>query len=119
MNHRPGDAVVALPDRVHRYVGQRRQRERYLGCGLFADPAWDILLDLFVAEQRGVRISVTSACIASMVPTSTALRWIGLLQRSGLIVRERDRSDRRVAHVRLTPEGRQGLARWAEAALPA
>ncbi len=104
-----------LHETVRRYASQRRQRTTYLGTGLFADPAWDILLDLFVAEGRGTKISVTSACIASMVPTSTALRWVRLLETSGLITRRKDATDRRVAHLILTAEGRLGVLRWAEA----
>lgn len=102
---------------MRRYTVQRQRRSKYLGVGLFADPAWDILLDLFVAEGRGADISVTSACIASLVPRSTALRWIGLLETGGLVVRRKDTTDRRVAYLALTSEGRAGVLRWAEAAL--
>lgn len=112
-----GHKLAWIRDRVRRYTVQRQRRSKYLGVGLFADPAWDILLDLFVAEGRGADISVTSACIASLVPRSTALRWIGLLETGGLVVRRKDTTDRRVAYLALTSEGRAGVLRWAEAAL--
>ena len=45
------------------------------GEGLFADPAWDIMLDLFAARIEGKDITVSSAGIAACVPPTTALRW--------------------------------------------
>ena len=82
----------------------RRRRETLLGPALFADPAWDILLDLLVAEDEGRPISVTSLCIAAAVPATTAQRWIGVLAESGLIVRQPNPSDRRTVLVSLAPE---------------
>jgi hypothetical protein len=51
----------------------RRLRERLLPAGLFADPAWDMLLDLYAAEIEEQPVSVTSACIAAAAPATTAL----------------------------------------------
>ncbi len=68
--------------RAKEYYRKRRLRERMFGNpDLFADPAWDILIDLFIASEEGRKISVSSACIASAVPTTTALRWIKILGR--------------------------------------
>src|SRR3546814_1843272 len=42
-----------------------------------SDPAWDMLLDLYLAAERNTRpVSISSLCIASAVPATTALRWI-------------------------------------------
>jgi DNA-binding MarR family transcriptional regulator len=69
----------------------RRKRELIFGTafgdGLFADPAWDLLLDLYVHNARQRRISVSSACLAAAVPTTTALRYITELLKRGLIER--------------------------------
>ncbi len=69
----------------------RRKRELIFGAafgdGLFADPAWDLLLDLYVHNARQRRISVSSACLAAAVPTTTALRYITELLKRGLIER--------------------------------
>ena len=61
-----------------------------------------MLLDLFSAHVNSRRISVTSACLAANVPTTTALRWIGILEQAGLLQRERDEADARRMFVRLT-----------------
>ena len=72
---------------------------------LFGEPAWDMLLDLYIARVKGVQISVTSLCIAGSVPTTTGLRWIQLLVRSGLARRHADESDARRTFVEITDEG--------------
>jgi hypothetical protein len=71
----------------------RRMRERYFPPDLFADPAWDILLDLKAARQEGQHVSVSSLCIAAAVPPTTALRWITAMTESGMLVRRQDPAD--------------------------
>ncbi|MDE8651348.1 winged helix DNA-binding protein [Novosphingobium album (ex Liu et al. 2023)] len=84
----------------------RRFRDRLFGpAHRFGEAAWDILLDLFIMESRGKAIHVTSACIASAVPQSTALRCIRELERDGLIVRDLDANDARKSLLRLTDDG--------------
>lgn len=104
----------ALPDArlVHRIMHQRRLREKFMGADLFADPAWDILLDLTAARVEHRRVSVTSLCIAAGVPPTTALRWIGQMIDSGLLVREQDDQDRRRAFIDLSEEGAAAMARY-------
>lgn len=83
----------------------RRRRASYLPCHLLGEPAWDILLDLYIAEKRNQTVSVTSACIAAAVPLTTALRWLRQLERDGLVERRNDESDARRRYVRLTESG--------------
>jgi DNA-binding MarR family transcriptional regulator len=66
------------------------------------EPCWDVLLDLCIAEIEGHRVSVTSLCIASGVPSTTALRWISLLERDDLIERQADPRDKRRTFLRIT-----------------
>ncbi len=90
----------------------RRLRENHFAGDLFADPAWDILLDLFIHGSLGQRVPVTSACIASNVPQATALRWLGMLEDRGLISREDDPSDRRRTFVALTRQGESAVTQY-------
>jgi hypothetical protein len=69
-------SATELAALARRYLRHRRERERLLP-DLFADPAWDILLDLFAASIERRPVSVSSACVAAAVPPTTALRWIG------------------------------------------
>lgn len=90
-------------------VRSRRRRDATFP-GMFADAAWDILLDLFIAGEERRLINVSSACIAAAVPTSTALRVIGALERDGVIVRTRDPSDNRVHYLALADDARRKMA---------
>lgn len=106
-----------LPDprRVRAAIRKRQMRSRFFDCRLFADPAWDILLDLTAARAEGRRVSVTSLCIASGVPPTTALRWIGQMTEQGLLLREEDPVDRRRAYVGLTDSAVEAMACYFEA----
>jgi DNA-binding MarR family transcriptional regulator len=96
---------------------QRRARGSFLPAELLGEPAWDILLDLLVQHASGTRISVTSACLASGVPTSTALRWIAALEAHGFVQRVPSHFDRRVNYIELTAEGLRVLDRCLAARL--
>ncbi|MGD9810197.1 MAG: winged helix DNA-binding protein [Sphingobium sp.] len=90
----------------------RRLREHIVATDLFADPAWDIMLDLMAARLENVRVSVSSLCIAAAVPPTTALRWIRQLTEKGLLKREADPDDGRRIFIALTDEGASAVERW-------
>ena len=108
---------TAMPDPrwVKRIIRARQVRFRYFSSDIFADPAWDMLLDLTLARAERRRVSVTSLCIASGVPTTTALRWIKLLELSGLVERVEDETDRRRTFVVLSDRGVDAISRFFEA----
>jgi hypothetical protein len=95
----------ALATVAARVYGARRRRERHFSTGIFADPAWDMLLDLFIAKARGKAVRTSSLCLAGAVPIATGLRWITELERQGLIERHMTPGDRRVRLVTLTDQG--------------
>lgn len=90
----------------------RRRRDRYLPASIFSEPAWDILLDLYVQNTRKRSVSVQSLCIASAAPATTALRWIEKLTSCRLIERKPSVSDRRVVHVVLTAQGMEQMENY-------
>lgn len=115
----PGERLVRaarppLPDPrlVRRIIRQRQLRARFFDGDLFGDPAWDMLLDLTAARAEHARVSVTSLCIASGVPPTTALRWIGQMTEAGLFERVEDDSDRRRAFITLTDRAADAMARY-------
>jgi hypothetical protein len=108
----PGGAPSPDPVLVRRVIRNRQLRGRMLDPALFADPAWDMLLDLTAARAERVRVSVTSLCIAACVPPTTALRWIGQMEKAGLFERTCDRSDRRRAFIDLTDKAAEAMARY-------
>ena len=97
---------------VRGLVRARRARERYFPADIFADPAWDMLLDLTAARAEGQPVSVSSLCIAACVPPTTALRWIRTLCDSGLFERASDPGDARRAFIALAEPAARAMARY-------
>ncbi|TPG48283.1 hypothetical protein [Sphingomonas glacialis] len=67
-------AFEIAPRDIRQAIRARRLRDQHFGGGLFEDPAWDMLLDLFAAELERAQVSVSSLCIAAAVAPTTALR---------------------------------------------
>ena len=63
------------------------------GETLFVDPAWDILLALYIAEAEGGTVAATGACAIASVPATTGLRWLKRLSIDGLIEYAGDNPD--------------------------
>ena len=96
------EAALLLAKEIYRF---RRKRNEFFASTLFADPSWDILLELYVLRREGRKSSVKSVCIASGVPPTTALRWIGMLVKEGLLERNNDQVDQRVRWITLSDSG--------------
>jgi DNA-binding MarR family transcriptional regulator len=88
---------------------ERRDRIEVLDENLLGDPAWDMLLDLIVADEFSTRIAVSSLCLAACVPATTALRWIGNLVERNILERCDDDEDKRRVYLKLTPKTRAAL----------
>jgi hypothetical protein len=106
-------AVATLSARdVRTIIRQRRLREELFDAEIFADPAWDMMLDLYAARLDRGRVSVSSLCIAAAVPATTALRWIKTLTETGLFVRQADAHDGRRIFVALSDDATQAMHRY-------
>jgi hypothetical protein len=115
----PTTAHAPTAKRVLSIVKARRLRDRFFDADLFADPAWDMLLDLYASELDGFRTSVSSLCIGAAVPATTALRWIKSLETGGLLQRMRDPLDARRTFMALTPRAREAMEALLKASPPA
>lgn len=109
---RAGEAPQLSADTVRNVIRARRLRARYFSEELFADPAWDMLLDLLQAEIAQLRVPVSSLCIAAAVPATTALRWLKTLVSQGIFVRRADPHDGRRVFVELAPQTSEALRRY-------
>ncbi|WCT72032.1 MarR family transcriptional regulator [Sphingomonas naphthae] len=103
--------MPVLAARARHMLVMRRRRGEALGAQYFADPCWDMMLDLFAAQIEGKSISTTSLCVAANVPTTTALRWIQALLVGGHITQRTDDRDARVKWVALSPATFDKIAR--------
>ena len=87
----------------------RRIRSEIFDAELFGEPAWDILLDLYISGMTGRRVTISDACIAACVPATTGLRHVSNPCKAGLLHRESDHTDGRRHFLRLTTAARIGL----------
>ncbi|MEP6982450.1 MAG: MarR family winged helix-turn-helix transcriptional regulator [Sphingomicrobium sp.] len=107
-----GDVPPLSAETVRAVIRARRLRARYFREQMFADPAWDMLLDLLQAEIAQLRVPVSSLCIAAAVPTTTALRWLKTMVSQGIFIRRADPHDGRRVFVELAPWASQALRRY-------
>ena len=107
-----GGGGPALPDPrlVRQIIANRQRRARFFDAQLFADPAWDMLLDLAAAHGEAKKVSVTSLCIAAAVPTTTALRWLTHMVEAGVLRRVADPHDKRRVFIELSDNALAGMA---------
>ena len=106
------DVPQVSGDVVRSVIRARHLRSRFFEEDLFADPAWDMLLDLLQAEIAQLRVPVSSLCIAAAVPATTALRWLKTMTDKGLFVRRADPHDGRRVFVELAPAASVAMRRY-------
>ncbi|GGB66907.1 MarR family winged helix-turn-helix transcriptional regulator [Blastomonas aquatica] len=107
-----GTAIPPDPQRIRHLISLRRLRDRFFPSDLFADPAWDILLDLAASRLEHRSVSVSSLCIAAAVPPTTALRWIRMMTEQQLLERRADPLDARRMFVDLSNPAFDQLCGW-------
>lgn len=90
----------------------RRKREEFISRTLLGEPAWDIMIDLYIQQQRGQFPSVGSASDASGVPDTSARRWLDALEAAHLLEKGPATFDRRAQRVALTEEGHFAVSAW-------
>jgi hypothetical protein len=99
------------------WIRKRRHRDHFFPAGIFADPAWDMLLDLYAAHYEGKAVTISSLCIAASVPATTALRWVRVMIEKGWFVRIKDCQDGRRAFVHLSDPAISQLDAYFDTAL--
>lgn len=93
-------------------AAQRRLRLQIFPASLFSDPAWDILIELYVRQLEARRVNISRLTAALMVPATTVLRWLDRLEAEALITREKDIHDARSVWVDLSQYGRSLMDRY-------
>ena len=101
-----GTTLAAMAERLYQ---ERRRREDYFPPGLFGEPAWDLILALFMAREEGRWLSVAEAYEAAAVKPAAGRRLIARLERSGMVARIRGQEDRRKRYVQLTANASERL----------
>ena len=99
--HPDSQANISLLIRIE--LELLRLRRRLIGDDQ-GDPVWAMVLELCAARLENRTLSVTSLCLASGLPVTTALRRLDELERDGHIKRTPDKDDRRRVFVVLQTE---------------
>lgn len=90
----------------------RRRRDSLIRHDLFAEPAWDMLLDLYIQHHRGQPVAVDRLCAAAATAATTAMRWLGLLIEKELVVRSPSAADDGILRVALSEHGIGEMERY-------
>lgn len=77
------DQVASLAEFM---LSFRRSRTEEFPRSLFGEPSWDFLLELFVADARGVRMTGRQISERHQISPAVASRWLKHLSAEGLIV---------------------------------
>jgi DNA-binding MarR family transcriptional regulator len=98
----PAEGGQSAHETARRLIKERRLRDRFFPADL-SDAGWNMLLDLFTASGVGQSVSVSSVCLASGAPLTTALRYTDKMTKDGTLVRTSDPGDRRRFFLSLAP----------------
>lgn len=102
---KPKESPTSVATKILRF--QTDTKEVLAQFRLPINPVLDMLLDLFINEQRGRKVSITDVAIAGLCLPTTGLRWVGVLTDAGLVQMTSDVLDHRRSFVSLTVQGRQ------------
>src|SRR5215217_5795029 len=97
-----------LIKRARRAIAERNKRIEVFGKAMFREPAWDMLLILYV-EQNRRRLTIGRLADAAGASATTALRWLEYLESQGMIRRYANPTDRRSFFVGIADRGLQAL----------
>jgi hypothetical protein len=82
-----GDAGISLHAVAERLYSDRRKRDEHFPPGLFGEPAWDLLLALFIAREDGRELNLTEAFEAAGADAKAGPEVISKLESNDLVAR--------------------------------
>ena len=108
LEHRPANAADPAKTRARarawaeRLYAERRRRDGLFPDGLFGEPAWDLLLAMYLARDKGQAMILCKAYKAAGVSDTTGRRLLDRMEEDGLITRRRAPRSRKMRIVELT-----------------
>ena len=89
-----------------RLLASRKLRSGLFDPNLFGEPAWDILLSLYVIHNDRRRMSIRALAEHCDLPLTTMQRWLDYLAQRNLVRRLSNPADHRVVYIELSEQGR-------------
>jgi DNA-binding MarR family transcriptional regulator len=106
----PGEIAPDRYLRIARYsLSFRKRRADYLHPAMLGEPAYDMLLGLYIAQAEELPVTAARLGEIADVAQSSALRWIEYLVAKQLVVREPHPNHKRASVLKLSPKGRAAL----------
>lgn len=90
-------------------LDSRHIRKQYFQSDIFGEPAWEILLALYIADDAGARPTMSKLAEWIDGPLTTVARWVKALEEQSLVGRAEHPTDRRIIFIRLLDAGRRAL----------
>lgn len=100
-----------LIGRARQQIIHRKRRAQHFPKGIFGEPAWDMLLVLYVSDNFGPE-TIRDLREQAGLTHSTALRWLDYLESQQLIVKKSHLTDKRSAYYELTGRAREKLDQY-------
>lgn len=105
-------AECTLIDAALGILKRRRQRIEEFGVELFGEPAWEILLELYIREKSGASSTTAHVEVGLTVAASTAGRWLQHLEQEGLVALAPHPLHERTEFIELTSRAKEALERY-------
>lgn len=118
MDRKPAPRPVGRSQEMGVQLAQRLFEERQLRneflqtSELFGEPAWDILLYIFLSQSKGKGAKVESLAVASRLPVTLAIRWLERLEYEEMIFAYRDEDETGEIFLRLTQETSSSISKY-------
>lgn len=117
---RANDASTIVSDamliaRAREILAHRKMRRRFLPAELFHEPAWDMLIALFISHDDRRPTNVKALVAMADAPVTTSQRWIEHLHKLKLIDRVIDPVDRRRVEISLSNAGYEAVKAYLHA----
>lgn len=102
----PRDELIS---RARASLHARRLRARHFNRAIFGEPAWDVLLLLYLADSLEGRQTIGHLAELVETPLTTVLRWVAYLEKERLVERKNHPTDRRIVFIGMTAKGRNAM----------
>ena len=103
---------MTIIDEVHQALAATKLRDGLFGKECFGDPAWTILLLLFLARLEERRVSTSELCIQADGSPQNTIRWIEALRSRDQLSTYPDIADRSGMYVELTAEAAERMRKY-------
>ncbi|WP_322964065.1 MarR family transcriptional regulator [Sphingomonas fuzhouensis] len=103
------DARPSLLELARQTQAMRANVAQFFPRDVFRDSAWDMMLELFIAEEQHRQLCVKELILVSGETATSALRRIDRLESTGLLRRQTDPADHRRLAVTLTQRGTDAM----------